>query len=201
MTQFIGSVAARRGRSRSLAARTVLPFLCLALARGEVSAGEGEGEVSGREITVSGQGLVSVRPDVVRVQLGLRVKAATVGEAMEQNRVLMARIIDSLRGVEIEARDIITSRFSVRQERPPRPHKNAEEETPKYVVDNMVSVTIRDLDGIDDVLQEAIEAGANEVHGIHFGVEKTEEPASEARRLASAQARTKAEELAHTSRM
>ncbi|MEC7842950.1 MAG: SIMPL domain-containing protein [Candidatus Latescibacterota bacterium] len=200
MTQFFGRATTDGGRSLSLAGRVAgVSLLCLVLAGGDARAGEGEAEGEGarRQITVSGQGLVSVRPDVVRVQLGLRVKAVAIGEAMEQNRLLMTRIVDSLREVGIEERDIITSRFSVHQERPPRPEDRKRPETPKYVVNNMVSVTIRDLDRIDDVLQATTDAGANEVHGINFGVEKTEEPASTARRLASEHAHSKAEELAH----
>ena len=60
----------------------------------------------------------------------------------------------------------------------------------------MVTVTIRDLERIDDVLEAATEAGANEVHGIHFDVEKTAKPAAQARQLASEQARVKAAQLA-----
>ena len=200
MTQFFGRANTVGGRSLSFAGRAAgVSLVCLVLAGGDARAGEGEAERerARRQITVSGQGLVSVRPDVVRVQLGLRVKDVAIGEAMKQNRLLMTRIVDSLREVGIEERDIITSRFSVRQERPSRPEDRKRPETPKYVVNNMVSVTIRDLDRIDDVLQVTTDAGANEVHGINFGVEKTEEPASTARRLASEHAHSKAEELAH----
>ena len=186
----------RQKRSGQFTCRATLSLLVCCLAVGEVRAAEGGEEAGQRLITVTGRGMVNVRPDVVRVRLGLRVKASTVGEAMEQNRVLMTRIIDSLRGLDIEDRDIMTNRFAVHQERPPRPERREDQEPLSYVVNNMVSVTIRDLEAIDDVLEAATEAGANEVHGIHFGVEKTAKPASEARRLASNEARSKAEELA-----
>ena len=89
MMQVFGRANTDGGRSLSLAGRVAgVSLLCLVLAGGDARAGEGEAEGEGArgQITVSGQGLVSVRPDVVRVQLGLRVKAVAIGEAMEQNR-------------------------------------------------------------------------------------------------------------------
>ena len=96
MTQFFGRANTDGGRSLSLAGRAAgVSLLCLVLAGGYARAGEGEAEGEGarRQITVSGQGLVSVRPDVVRVQLGLRVKAVAIGEVVRCGEGLPDRFI------------------------------------------------------------------------------------------------------------
>ena len=94
---------------------------------------------------------------------------------------------------------MITTRFAIHRERVPGPRPanrgdgQAEE---RYAVTNMVGVTIRDLERADTVLDRAIDAGANEVHGISFAIENENEVAAKARREAAAQARGKAEQLA-----
>ncbi|MFC1526131.1 SIMPL domain-containing protein [Candidatus Latescibacterota bacterium] len=152
------------------------------------------------QISVTGEGSVSVRPDVAQANLGLRVTGATVGEAMGESRQHMARVLDALRQSGVAEKDVITSQFSIHRERQvpaPRRDGGAEmEEEPQYVVTNMVRVTIRDLDRADLVLDRAIDAGANEVHGIRFALEDEEEAAAGARELAVAQARAKAAQLA-----
>ena len=97
-----------------------LTVLALALSSSPATAAPPVLGVGERHITVSGRGQVSVRPDVVRVRLGVRVKAIAVGDAMDQNRTSMTRIIEALRGLDIDERDIITSNFRVYQERPDR---------------------------------------------------------------------------------
>ena len=57
----------------------------------------------------------------------------------------------------------------------------------------MVSATIRDLDGIGAVLDHVITAGGNQINGLRFGLTEREAAMDEARRLAVADARRKAE--------
>ncbi len=61
---------------------------------------------------------------------------------------------------------------------------------------NTLIISVRNLDAIADVLNTALEAGANEIWGIQFGVDDAESLDSQARALAMANARAKAEELA-----
>jgi len=61
---------------------------------------------------------------------------------------------------------------------------------------NTVNVQVRDLDQVGAVLDAAIEAGANAVHGVSFYVNDTAQIESQARAKAVADARSKAGELA-----
>jgi len=59
-----------------------------------------------------------------------------------------------------------------------------------------VRVTVRDLAGVGDILQEALSAGANRVADVAFAVEDTTALRREAREAAIADARAKADQLA-----
>ena len=68
-----------------------------------------------------------------------------------------------------------------------------------YSVDNTVSVTVRNLDKLGDLLDAAIEAGANSIYSIQFDVEDKTEANKDARVLAVENAKMQAEDLAGVS--
>jgi uncharacterized protein YggE len=154
-----------------------------------------------RTITVIGEGQVQTEPDVAKANVGVRVTASTVRNATSQNKKKMVAVLDALRRAGVAKADMQTSNYSIHYE-PPRPEptprdRGGEKATEgRYHVSNMVAVTIRDMDKVDAVLEAVTEAGANQIWGVRFSVDKPENLASEARRLAAAQAREKAEELA-----
>lgn len=148
-----------------------------------------------RQIAVSGEGQVSVKPDVARISLGVRSSAPTVAQAMSQNRAAMQKVLQTLHEVGIEERDICTTQFSLNYE-PPHPLEKGGVEEGKYWVENMVLVTIRDLERVDAVLEQATQAGADQIWGLQFAVDQPDSAAAEARKLAAGQARSKAEQLA-----
>ena len=65
-----------------------------------------------------------------------------------------------------------------------------------YVVDNTVSVTVRDLNNLGSLLDTVVRAGANNINNIVFDVSDKSAALSEARLLAIQSARSQAEELA-----
>lgn len=148
-----------------------------------------------RQIAVSGEGQVSVKPDVARTSLGVRSNAPTVAEAMMKNRAAMQEVLAALRGLGIDERDIRTTHFTLNYD-PPHPREKGGEEEGKYWVDNMVLVTIRDLERVDAVLEQATQVGADQIWGLHFAVDQPDSAAAAARKLAAAQALAKAEQLA-----
>ena len=166
------------------------------------------GDSPARSITVVGRGEVKAKPDVATVNLGVEVTAPTVGEAMTEANARMKTILASMKNLGIADKDIETSNFSINFERqePAAPAvseamqgaKANETKTPAgfYRVNNMIQVTIRDLDKVGDVLDAAVEAGANNVWGVSFGLDSTDALESEAREKAVADARTRAESLA-----
>lgn len=148
-----------------------------------------------RSITVVGEGKVSISPDIARAQIGVEVMMASVKEASDANKELLDAVLAALQAQGIEEQDIQTSGFSVYAERF-GPDGPLPADQTNYRVSNNVSVTVRDLATLGDVLDAAIEAGANNIYGVEFSLDDPSTIESEARASAVEDARAKAEELA-----
>ena len=148
-----------------------------------------------RTITVVGQGSVKIKPDIARVNIGVETSATSVISATAESAVIMDALIAALKGEGVAEVDIQTSGYSVWLDRVRDPTGAAAPE-PSYRVQNNVSATIRDLDRVGAILDSAIEAGANSIGGVSFGIEDPSALESQARRKAVTNARAKAAELA-----
>jgi uncharacterized protein YggE len=148
-----------------------------------------------RTITVVGEGKVNVEPDIARINIGVEVLRPTVREASDANQEIVDSVLAALSAAGIPDEDMQTSNFSVYAERYGVNGPLAEDEV-NYRVTNTVNVTVRDLDTVGDILDAAIEAGANNIYGIEFAVDDTTAYASEARAAAVADSNARAEELA-----
>ena len=144
-----------------------------------------------RTITLSGTGETNAAPDLARVTSGVQTEALTAREALTENNRAMAAVIEGLKQAGIAEKDIQTSNFSVgpRYEYPP----NARPMLVGYQVSNTVTITVHDLAKIGETLDRIVTLGSNTIHGIGFSIDDPEALEDEARRLALADARRKAE--------
>ena len=147
-----------------------------------------------RTITVNGSGTAVMTPDIAYINIGVRTENADAAEAVSENNTLSQAVIDALLGIGIAERDIRTTNFSIFPQQNTTPEGQLQEL--RYVVDNTVYVTVRDLDVIGEALNTAVEAGANSIYGIQFDVADKTAALSAARAEAVNNARTIAEELA-----
>jgi uncharacterized protein YggE len=151
-------------------------------------------------ITVVGQGSVRMSPDIAQVSIGMETSAETVGEAVTENEAQMEQILAALKAAGIADKDIQTMNYSIQLDRYPeqvlRTESSSAEPVPVYRVSNMVTVTVRDLESVGDVLDAVIEAGANNIWGITFALDDPTSAQSEARVKAMEDAQARAEALA-----
>ncbi len=148
---------------------------------------------SQRSITVAGQGSVSAKPDLALVQLGIETVAATVAEATQDNNARMAAIMAKLAELNIADKDVQTSNLSIGMDYGP---ERGGPNPSQYRVSNVVQVKVRDVSRVGAVLDAVIEAGANQVYGINFTVDKPEPLQDQARVKAMEDAARRAEALA-----
>jgi len=148
-----------------------------------------------RIITVVGEGKVTIQPDTARAQIGVEVMKQSVKEASEANKAALEAVLAALQAQGIAEKDIQTSSFSIYAERY-GPEGPLPENQTNYRVSNNVTVVIRDLDKVGTILDAAIEAGANNIYGVEFGLDDPTALKAEARKSAIADARAKAAELA-----
>jgi uncharacterized protein YggE len=154
-------------------------------------------------LSVVGHGKVTAVPDVADINIGVVSQGATAKAAMESNSEAMSGLQKVLKERGVAAKDVETTQIQVSpiysHPDPRRPAQSGEEFVPKvvgYRVTNSVEVTVRDVHKLGDMLDAVIGAGANQVTGISFRVEKSEQLLDQARKLAMADAKRKAELLA-----
>jgi uncharacterized protein len=146
-------------------------------------------------VSVSGHGQVNVPPDTASVSIGIDVIQPTLGQAQEQATAQATTLIEALKAAGIADEDIQTAYFSVNILRDYSENGDPTQIT-GFEIMNQLQLTVRDTDMLGDLLDEAVTAGANSINGVSFYVDDQTAAASEARRLAVTDARTKAEELA-----
>lgn len=158
-----------------------------------------EGSQSVRTMSVSGRGTVELSPDIARVNIGIRSQSPDVAQALKENTANAEAIIQKLLDLGVEQNDIQTRNFNVYPQQNQQPGPEGEvEETQTFVVENTVSVTVRDLDSLGEILSTAVQEGANTIHGVTFDVEDRETAVEEARGLAIENAKAQAEAIAET---
>lgn len=164
-----------------------------------------EGDRPVRSVTVSGIGTAESVPESAVLRLGVQTQADTASEAFGQTSEQMQAVVDALLDMGLETADIQTQRIRLQpiQERtePPGPLAPQPEvgQVIGFLAANIVEVRVRDVDQTADVLDAALEAGANVVESIRFGFDDPTALMMQAREEAFADARSKAEQLADLS--
>ncbi|HLF90295.1 MAG TPA: SIMPL domain-containing protein [Anaerolineales bacterium] len=147
-----------------------------------------------RTLSINGHGEVNLTPDIAYIYVGVHTENEGAGAAVAENNDNAQAVIDALKDVGIQAEDISTTNFSLYYSQ--NYDFEGKPTDAKYVVDNTVFITVRDLEQLGDILGTAIDAGANSVNGISFDVSDKEAALTDARELAVTDARAQAEELA-----
>ena len=145
-------------------------------------------------ISVIGQGKVFLTPDIAYITIGVRTESENVTESLSANNQQSQDVYNALVNWDVTNQDIQTTSLNIY----PYQEYNqvGEVQGTKYVVENAVYVTIRDLANLGEILDTVIRAGANSINSIQFDVEDKEGALSEARSLAVKDAKTQAEALA-----
>lgn len=149
-------------------------------------------------IIVGGEGSVTVKPDIARINLGVETEALTAGEAQKRNAELMTKVVNKLKTLGLMEKDIQTTGFKLYPVRQYFKEINREKIT-GYRVVNQVTVTVRDLAKLGEVIDSSIKAGANNIDNVFFSVESVKKWQEKAIAEAIKNARSKAEGIAKAS--
>lgn len=143
-------------------------------------------------IIVAGEGNVSVAPDYAQVHGGVVTRAKTAAEATDANAKLMAAVIAALTGAGIARDDIQTAQFSV-QPVYALPQPGAEQKLTGFSTSNQLTIKVRQIAKVGDVLDRMVAAGASDVGNVSFQHSDLSKVRDQAREAAVADARRKAE--------
>lgn len=150
-------------------------------------------------IVVSETGEVYATPDLGVITASVTNEAETVADAIAENTERMNSVIVAVKALGIEDKDIKTISFNIYPRYTYTERGYGDRVLVGYEVVQQLQVKIRDLDKIGSVIQEATDAGANDISGLQLTIDNKDELKNQARQQAIEKAKTKAEEL--TSRL
>lgn len=124
-------------------------------------------------ITVNGQGIVQVAPDVATIHVTVEKTAKTAAQAQEDVNEELTDVIAAMKALGVTEDHIVTSYISV------YPSYQYDEETGKRTVENYqaytsVNVSTNDVDNAGKYVDAALKAGATGTDGVSFSLEKPE---------------------------
>ncbi|HSP97839.1 MAG TPA: SIMPL domain-containing protein [Candidatus Dormibacteraeota bacterium] len=150
-----------------------------------------------RTIAVSGEGKVSVSPDLAVVSFGVETTAPTAGAAVADNAKKSTALVDAIKQT-IDAKDkVATTQYSLSPVYEQRDRASAA--PPKiigYIASNLVRVELHDVKGVGALIDAATSAGANRANDLQFTLEERAEAQSNALARAGADAKRQAEATA-----
>jgi len=120
-------------------------------------------------LNLAAYGETEVVPDMATITLGVMTEGDTAQAAMQANATRMNAVLAALKRGGIAERDIQTSNLNLS----PR-YQYVENLPPKligYQASNQVTVTVHDLKRLGQAVDATVNAGANQVHGISFGLD------------------------------
>jgi uncharacterized protein YggE len=148
-------------------------------------------------IWVSGEGKVTVVPDIATLSLGISAQAASVAEAQSQAAEAMNGVMSALADNGVAKKDIQTQYFSIDQVTR-WDDKNQQEVVIGYRVTNTVTAKIRETDKAGAIIDAVAAAGGDltRINSIGFSVDDPTPYYEEAREKAMADAKAKGKQLA-----
>jgi hypothetical protein len=147
-----------------------------------------------RTVTVSGMGQVSLAPDVADVMIGVMVQKPTVAASQTAAAASMSAALAAIKKDGVADKDIVTTDVSLS----PVYDYSSSGAAPRLVAQqfsNTVRVTVRNLNSLAAVVDDAIAAGATTVNSVSFRLDDPTTVQAQARVLAMKDARSKADVL------
>jgi len=147
-----------------------------------------------REISVTGEGVVNVKPDLALMRLGVTTENVKIETLYQENTVKMNAILAGIKSLGVEEEDIKTTSYNL------TPKYEWIETTKKQVIDGYtltqeIDVKVRDFVKIGQILEKSVASGANLVSNLEFTVDRVEAAKAEARAQAVSAAKEKAQKI------
>jgi uncharacterized protein YggE len=156
----------------------------------------GGARAAAAHIRVVGSAQDEVRPDIAVLNLGVVDEKPTAQDAMAENSRLTAAAIATVKGLGVDAKDIRTASVDLWpimvDEHDPKTHAVTGRTLRGYRAENMISVTIRDLDKAGAIATKVVAAGANTYRGLSFDISDEDKKLDDLRAKAVADAMRKA---------
>ena len=169
----------------------LLASAVLLAAPATVLAQQVEIEAEGPVIELSVYESVTAEPDLVTIGAGVTSQARTAVEAMRLNAREMQSVIDQIKALGVDEKDIQTTGINLNAQYD-YDRQNQRQVFRGYQVSNRVSVKLRDIQETGEVLDALVVAGATNLSGPTFSIEDDEAAKEAARESAVNRAQERA---------
>lgn len=152
----------------------------------------------GPQLVLTGRATRQAPPDHASVSIGVTNRAATTAAAIDATSAAAAKILSAARALGIESRDLQTGSVSLQPAfRSVRDPGGGFEQRPDgYTAANTVTIRLRQLPRLGELLRAVVDGGANTIGGIAFELADPSRLEREALAAAVADARAQADVVA-----
>ncbi len=144
-------------------------------------------------ISVTGEATLNAAPDLAQLDGGVSTEARTAREASDANNAAMRKVLLALKNLGLAENDYQTARLSLQPQYAGNSNRSGPNAITGYRASNRVTIKVRDVAKVANVIDTLVSAGANDIGGITFMVSTASKLLDEARPRAIADARRKAE--------
>ncbi len=142
---------------------------------------------------VTGEGTVDAKPDIATLNVGISAQGTTVKTVQEQINTAINKVAGAIKSLGVDQKDIQTSNYNIN---PTYDYTGSTQRITGYTASTNLAIKVRNLDLVNQVIDQATANGANQVGGITFDVDDKTKVEDEARQKAVEAARKKAENAA-----
>ncbi len=140
-------------------------------------------------VSFTGEGKVKAEPDTANIDISLTTEGKDTITVQNENSSKMNTVIKFLKNKDVGGGDIKTSNYSLS---PKYEYVKGKSSLVGYMLNQSLTVTLRKVDTIGEVLDGAVRSGANRIDSVSLFVDKPEELKNKARDEAVKQAKEKA---------
>ena len=143
-------------------------------------------------ITVTGDGKISSKPDIARVTLGVMTQTPDVASGQKKNTDQVNAIIDAMKALGVKPEDMQTSNYQIY---PQYDYNSGQQILKGYQITQTVTIKVRNMDSVGDIIAKAGQLGSNQVQGVSFELDNPLTAQAQARDKAITDAKSKADVL------
>jgi len=140
-------------------------------------------------INVSGEGKVKVIPDQASIFISIETKGTRAADVKKDNDRKMDAIIKFIKKSNIAKEDFQTQRVSL------NPNYDYDKKKHNYMATQSLQILLKDLSKYDELMEGLVNEGINRIDNVEFKSSKLIQIQSEARKLATKDAKAKAEDF------
>lgn len=142
---------------------------------------------------VTGEGKSPAKPDIASLTVGISAQGPSVKSVQDQINSAINQVSQALKQTGVDPKDIQSTNYNIN---PSYDYRGETQRITGYNASTNLSVKVRNLDNVNNVIDAAGANGANQISGLIFEVEDRTKLEDEARRKAVDEAKKKAMEAA-----